>query len=279
MNRVLVTGAAGRLGTAMLALLAAEGVSVTAFDQAEIGGPAERKLTGDIADPAAVREAVRGCDAVVHLAAIPTPVPGMDEQVFGTNALGTFTVLNAAGQAGITRAVIASSNSIYGHAFSPHDELPHYLPLDADHPLDIADPYALSKQADEATARMVVRRYGMTVVALRYPFLGGFGDRLPEFAARWRAEPAQAASILWAYMEDRDASRAAWLAVTRPLSGYHMFQVAAPETLVDRPTEELLDEFLPSVPRRAAFPGRTVPVDLRPATELLGFEAAYLYEG
>jgi nucleoside-diphosphate-sugar epimerase len=277
-KRVLVTGAAGRLGRVVLARLADVGVATVGLDRVEATGtPADRVITGDVADPEVVRDALDGVHAVIHLAAIPTPTLGTPEQVFGGNSLATFAVLDAAGRAGIGRAVIASSQSIYGLAFSPEPLEPAYLPIDGAHPLQVADAYALSKQADEATAAMAARRYGMTVVALRYPMLGG-AERLREFAAIYRDDPSPGARPLWAYLDDRDAADAAWLSLTVPLRGYHMFLVAAPETLAAQPTDELLDRFYPRVPRRRAFVGREVPFDIGPAGRVLGHRATHLCE-
>jgi len=274
-KRVLVTGAAGRLGRVVLARLAGAGVATVGLDRVEATDTAaDRVVTGDGADPDVVRDALDGVDAVVHLAAIPAPTLDTPERVFGGNSLATFAVLDAAGRAGIRRAVIASSQSIYGLAFSPEPLDPAYVPIDEAHPLQIADPYALSKQADEATAVMVARRYGMTVVALRYPMLGG-QERLREIAASWRDDPARGARPLWAYLDDRDAAEAAWLSLSTPLDGYHMFQVAAPDTLAALPTTELLDAFYPNVPRRREFTGREVPFDIGPAARVLGHRAAY----
>jgi nucleoside-diphosphate-sugar epimerase len=278
MKRVLVTGAAGRLGRVVLDRLAAAGLATVGLDRVEAAGTAaDRVVTGDAGDPAVVRDALDGVDAVVHLAALASPNLGTPEQVFGGNSLATLAVLDAAGQAGVGRAVIASSQSIYGLAFSPERLEPAYLPIDEAHPLQVADPYALSKQADEATAAMAARRYGMTVVALRYPMLGG-QERLREIAAAWRDDPSLGARPLWAYLDDRDAAEAAWLSLSVPLRGYHMFQVAAPDTLAALPTAELLDMFFPRVPRRHAFTGREVPFDIGPAGRILGHRAAHLCE-
>ena len=62
-----------------------------------------------------------------------------------------------------------------------------------------------------------------------------------------------------------------------PLAGCHPIFVTAPDTLAPYPTEELLETFLPAVPRRAPLPGRTVPVDLTAARTLLGFTAEHAF--
>jgi nucleoside-diphosphate-sugar epimerase len=274
-NRVLVTGSSGALGRAVTAHLRAEGLDTVGLDRApgaDFFGP----VTPDL-----VRRALDGVDAVIHLAAIPAPSLGTPVEVFGGNSLATFTVLDAAAEAGVRRAVIASSLSVLGLAFAPKPPVdPAYLPIDEATPLQVADPYALGKQADEATGAMMARRHalgGLSVVALRFPRLGGVDDRLADTAAEWREDPAKGAREFWAYLDYRDAARAVRLGLDQP-AGYHLCQVAAPETLAARPTDELLDRFYPRVPRRRAFPGWSVPFDLRHAVEVLGFEAVHHYE-
>ena len=275
-ERILVTGAAGLVGRATLDLLRDEGVPVTALVLAEPDRPlpADRVVAGDAADPAVVDEALRDATAVIHLAAIPSPRHDPPERVFATNTAATFTVLDRAGRAGVRRAAIASSYAICGLPFAARPLTMPYLPIDADLPLQITDAYALSKRTDEETAAMARRRYDMTVVALRLPFVGTAADRLPAAAERYADRPETGAADVWSYLDARDAARAllAGLAPARP--GCHVVYVAAPETLAPYPTDDLLARFHPDVPR-PSFPGRAVPIDLAPARDLLGFTARH----
>ena len=276
--RVLVTGAAGLVGTAVLDLLAAADVPVTALALPPVPAlQADRIVPGDATDPAVVAAALQDATAVIHLAAIPRPGGDPDEVVFGHNTRATFTVLDQAGRAGVTNVAYASSYAICGLPFARKPLRLPYLPIDTRLPLQITDPYALSKRADEATAEMVALRYDLTVVGLRLPFVGTPADRLPELATRLRDHPETGAADVWSYLDARDAARALVAALSPAQPGPHVVYVAAPETLAARPTEWLLDTFHPGVPR-PYFPGRTVPIDLAPAADLLGFSAAHPFE-
>ncbi len=274
MGRVLVTGAAGLVGSATLELLAARGRTVTALVLTDPGRPlpADRVVVGDAADPGVVADALRGVDEVIHLAAIPTPLVDPGERVFAVNTAATFTVLDQAGQAGVRRAAIASSYAICGLPFAARPLAMPYLPIDTGLPLQITDPYALSKRVDEETAAMARRRYDMTVVALRLPFVGDAADRLPWAATRYAERPAEGAADVWSYLDVRDAARALLASLSPARPGFHVVYVAAPETLAPYPTEQLLDRFHRDVPR-PPFAGRTVPIALDPAKALLNFTA------
>jgi nucleoside-diphosphate-sugar epimerase len=279
MSHVLVTGAAGLVGSAVLQLLAAEGIAATALVQEPPAKPlpAVRTVVGDAREPAVVADALRGADAVIHLAAIPAPDRDPDHVVFAHNTQATFTVLDQAGRAGIGNAAFASSYAICGLPFARRELRMPYLPIDTALPLQITDPYALSKQADEATAAMVSRQYGMTVVAMRLPFVGTADARLAEAARRYAEHPKSGAADVWSYLDARDAARAMVAALDPAEPGNHVVYVAAPETLAPYPTEDLLDRFHPGVPR-PAFEGRTVPIDLTPARDLIGFAARHPWD-
>ncbi|MEU0569092.1 NAD(P)-dependent oxidoreductase [Nonomuraea sp. NPDC005983] len=275
-RRVLVTGAAGRIGRATLDLLGSHGIAASALVLEDPGGlPAETVVEGDATDPAAVGAALQGVDAVIHLAAIPTPERESAATVFATNTQATFTVLELAGRAGVRQVCVATSQAANGLAFAARDLHPAYVPVDLDLPSQSEDAYALSKQVDELTAATMARRHGMSVVALRLPYVGGFDERLRDFARRCAADPGLHARGLWAYLETRDAARACMLALDVPGPGVHPVLVAAPETLVPHPTEELMRRYHPTTELRSPLPGRTVPIDLSTATDLLGFIPLY----
>lgn len=273
-RHVLVTGSSGLIGTGVLAELRRRGIGSTSLNRREHPDlDTDRAVVGSAADPEVVAEAIEGADAVIHLAAAPTPDVDEDHVVFSGNVSGTYVTLEAAAAAGISRVVIASSINALGVRFSPHPVQPPYVPVDHLAPTQAADPYSLSKWVDEETARAAHRRHGLDIVALRYPLTGGFGDRLPDaFAGQWD-DPAEGAADLWAYLTTEDGARAAVDALQPREPGVHVAYVAAPTTCMPQDTIELLDAYLPDVPRTREFTGRQVPMDLEPARRVFGFSA------
>jgi len=127
---------------------------------------------GDLRDRDVVVTALAGVDAVVHAAAIPEPVSHLSHETFGNNVESTFHVLNLAGKAGIRRVVNISSASAFGFAWSARGVAPAEVPVTDGHPYVGDDVYGLSKQVGELTAATASRAWDMTVVSLRFPFIG-----------------------------------------------------------------------------------------------------------
>ncbi len=277
MTRILVTGAFGLIGSAVLDTLRANGIAISALSVVEPSEDVEvdRVFVGDAGDVDLVRLALADVDAVVHLAALPSPDHGTGVEVFAGNTRATFVVLDEAGKAGIRRAVIASSYSILGLPFAPRELHPPYFPLDDATPLQVEDPYALSKEVDEATARMVARRYGMDVVAMRFPFVCDDARRADRLS-RTLADPGMAAREAWAYLDVRDAAEATWRGLSASVTGMRSVFLAAPEILAPYPTEDLIRKYHADAEIRRPLPGRAVPIDVEPAQRLLGFTARHV---
>jgi nucleoside-diphosphate-sugar epimerase len=272
---ILVTGAAGLLGGALVSSLAADGLRVVAADRSRPPDglpPDVRWHRTELADPHAVAAlfATERIGQVVHLAAIRDPLRHRPEVVFSHNTSVTFGVLGAAAAHGVQRAVLASSGSAYGIFWSPQEVSPGYAPLDEDHPLRPADPYGLSKQTDEATAAMMHRAHGLSVVALRMPAVVT-GERLRRRVAGVAADPASAKRALWTYLHLDDAVAACRAALTVPGLGCEVIGVAAADTLSKLPTEELLCTYHPATELRRPIPGNAAVWSLDRAGRLLGW--------
>ena len=269
--RVLVTGAAGTLGREVVAHLTAHGWSVRAHDRTPPQHVAAAETAGgDLLDPEHARTVVTGMDAVVHAAALPSPASGTEQEVFSNNVMAAYQVLDAAGRAGVPRIVYVSSLSALGMAWSTRHRAPTEIPVTERHPYVAEDVYGLSKHLGELIAETVSRRWGSTVVSLRFPFLGT-GDRLRAHLRHVQSDPGLDRGALWAWLDTRDAARGIEAALTRPLTGHHLVNLVAPDTTARQPTRELLTRYHPSAPLDHAPDGFGTPYATRLATRLLGF--------
>jgi nucleoside-diphosphate-sugar epimerase len=270
--RVLITGGSGRLGTWVGRDLRDHGHEVVSVDRhfpatREVGIHYRQVQMDDLGQ---IIGAAVGCDALIHLAAIPAPYSHPDEVVFLNNVGATYNALQAAMTVGIERAIIASSCSAYGMAWARPTFPPRYVPLDEAHPFLAREPYALSKETDERTAEMFVRRCGMTVLAYRFHWIAAPGE------ARQRAtdpdeHPERDATNLWGYVDVRDAARACRVGLEAGVTGFHAFNIVANDTLRTEPTEQLVRSLLPTTELRGPLPGNASAWSNARAREVLGF--------
>ena len=180
---VVVTGAGGFIGSHVVEQLAAQGAHVRAMLRYTSRGQRgcldllPRSLLddvaitlGDVRDFDAVREVMRGADAVFHLAAL-IGIPYSYEhpqEVIDTNIIGTSNVLLAARESGrLERVVLTSTSEVYGSALR--------VPMDEDHPLQAQSPYSATKIAGDALGLSFHRSFGMPVTIVR-PF-NAYGPR------------------------------------------------------------------------------------------------------
>src|SRR4051812_18088136 len=128
MKKIVVTGGSGKAGRAVVRDLVEHGYDVLNVD---IAPPAERStpfLKIDLTDFGQTVEALKGADAVVHLAAIPAPGLMSDETTFSINVSSTYNIFSAATMLKLQRVVWASSETTLGLPFD--DPVPHYAPID-----------------------------------------------------------------------------------------------------------------------------------------------------
>lgn len=173
MEKILVTGADGFIGSHLVELLLAEGYSVRALSQYnsfnywgwldDIRHPRLEVVCGDVRDPNYCRHITRGCDTVLHLAAliaIPYSYTAPDSYV-DTNIRGTLNICQAARDEGVRRIVVTSTSEVYGTA--------QYVPIDEKHPRQPQSPYSATKIGADAIAKSFFNAFGLPVVIAR-PF-------------------------------------------------------------------------------------------------------------
>lgn len=168
--RVLVTGGIGSVGKAVLERLLQHGWDVRVIDRKpEFEMEGIDYQVGDITKYDDVRAQMRGCEAVVHLAAIPNPMFVPAPELFHINVTGTYNVYEAAADEGIRRIVQASSINAFGCFWGNRDIYPDYFPLDEEHPTGTTDVYSFSKEVVEDIGDYYWRRKGISGVSLRFP--------------------------------------------------------------------------------------------------------------
>lgn len=246
--KILVTGVAGKVGRAVARDLLDHGHEVRALDRSALPEdlrPRVETVFADLTDRLEIFRAAQNCDAIAHLAAIPSPLRD-GEALFPVNVTGTQNIFAAAEANGIKRVAIASSCSAYGFAFAENEFDPHYLPIDEAHPLEPQDLYGLSKQLNELTAQTYARR-GLTTICLRYPLV----IKLDEQHTQWRKRHLQWAferrsNDFWAYIALDDVAQAFRLALEKPLEGFHALIVTARDSFGKGDIREAVARFYPA---------------------------------
>ncbi|AEE44343.1 NAD-dependent epimerase/dehydratase family protein [Cellulomonas fimi] len=279
MTRVVVTGGSGKLGRAVVADLAAHGYEVVNVDVAPPppGQPALFTRV-DLTDLGQVTEALtgiddryQGVDAVVHLAAIPAPGLIPSGATFANNVVATHHVFSAARRAGIRNVVWASSETVLG---LPFDTPPPYAPVDEEYPVRPESTYSLGKAVEEEMARHFTRWDPQAkLIGLRFSNVMVDEDyrEFPRFTAegrRWN---------LWGYIDARDGAQAVRLALESDLTGFEAFIIAAPDTVLDAPSADLLAEHFPDVPLARPVEGRETLLSIDKARRLLGYEPTHTW--
>jgi uronate dehydrogenase len=188
LGRVLLTGAAGRIGSHLRAPLreAVEELRLSDIAPLEAQAPNESVHPADLADFDAVRAAAEGADAIVHLGGVPTEAPF--EELAPANLHGTFHVFEAARLAGVERVVFASSNHATGF-YPPEHRLIGTEPVRPD------SLYGVTKAYGEALGRLYHDKFGIRVACLR---IGSFQERPrePRMLSTWLSVPDTARLVL-----------------------------------------------------------------------------------
>jgi UDP-glucose 4-epimerase len=275
--RLLLTGARGGIGRFLSGELPRHGYDVRGIDVSDADGN-EADIVADVRDFAAVREAMRGIDVVVHAGAIPND-RGDGQLIMETNVQGTWNVLQAAAEEGVGRVVYFSSINAQGSVKGMRPT--EYLPIDDDYPHHPMTPYQLSKHLTEEMCRSFSERYGMITLCLRptwvtYPETyrdEAFGT--PDFAETWR-------DTLWSYVDVRDVADAVLRSLRLDGTLHDAFLLAASDTSVAEPTRPILEREHADTPWRgvppeqyfAHDPHRTL-IDTSHAREVLGWTARH----
>ena len=287
MTQIVVTGGSGKAGRAVVRDLVDHGYDVVNVDVVAASPGVAPFLRADLTDLGETIEALRGADAVVHLAAIPAPRIRTVERTFEINILSTYNVFSAAAQLGLDRVVWASSETVLGLPFGTrharnlldpaavpgHHPEPDYVPIDEEHPLRPHSSYSLSKVNAEEMARQFARWSNIAFVGLRFSAIREPAE-YQSFPEAW-ADPHLGEWNVWGYVDARDVAQACRLGLSADLTGAEVFIIAAGDTVIDRPNSEILAECFPSVELRPGTGEFDTLLSIDKARRVLGYAPRY----
>jgi nucleoside-diphosphate-sugar epimerase len=281
LGRICVTGATGKAGLATVLHLREHGHEVVATDIALSGDDvAAGVLAADLTDYGQATEVLRGIDAVVHLANIPAPGRSTPAVTFHANVAMNFNIFHAAAALGLSKVVWASSETTLGLPFGHGPEQSpgapgelRYAPVDEDHFPYPATTYALSKVTSETIAEQISRWSGIPFVGLRISNIMEPHD-YRRFPSYW-PDPHSRKWNVWGYVDVRDVAAACRLGLEAEVTGSQNVIIAAADTVMNRPSRDLLAEVFPDVPltREVAEFGSLLAIDR--AKQVIGYEPGH----
>lgn len=266
--RIVVTGGSGKAGRWAVRELREQGHDVLNVDLVHDGSAHGLCVVAELTDLGQCHDVIAGADAIVHLAAIPAPEMRPAGETFRTNALSTYNVFSAAEVHRPRRVVWASSETVLGLPFTASP--PSHVPVDETMEPRPESSYALSKLLGEEMARQFSRRTAIPFVGLRISNI----MQPPDYAAfpGYWADAKLRAWNLWGYVDVRDVAQAIRRALEADVSGAHVFIVAAADTVMTRPSAELMAEVFPDVPLRRPLEGHETLLSIERARHVLGYE-------
>jgi nucleoside-diphosphate-sugar epimerase len=249
--KIVVTGGSGKAGRAVVRDLLEHGHTVLNVDLVPPREPAPGStfLPADLTDYGQTLEAlsgagvVSGMEAVVHLAALPSPTVATPDVVFRTNVTSTHTVFSAAARLALQRIVWASSETTLG---LPFERPPDYAPIDEQHELRPESSYALSKVLGEEMARQFARWSGIPIIGLRFSNIMERAD-YDLFPSYWD-DPLIRKWNLWSYVDQSHVAESVRRSLAADVRGADVFIIAAADTVMRRPSRELMAEVFAGVP-------------------------------
>ncbi len=270
---IAVTGGIGRLGQVVIRQLLAQGFRIRSLDRVKPAQPMGfeqkvRQLEVDLNNLDALIEGLRGCQAVIHLAAFPGPQGQPPGVVYQNNTMSSYNVLYAASSLGIRHVSLASSINALGCIGVQVSRI-EYLPVDEHHPTFNQDDYSLSKVVMEIQADSFARRFpDMTISSLR---LHALPDEPPELQHTLDDVDTPAARNLWGWTLISEAARAHMLSIQASFTGHEVFFITSQQTTSSIPSLELARHAYPGVPIRGDLSGHKSLFDCSKAERLLGW--------
>lgn len=274
--KIAITGAKGNVGQAVVKHCAEKGYKTVQIDLTEFENDntpnSETRVADTAGDYDSVVAAFRGCDAIIHLAAIPNPVNRKDSVVHANNVNSAFNGFRAAGELGIKRVCYASSVNAIGLAYSNQPLKFPYFPIDEDYTFSPTDAYALAKAESELQAKAFVNWYpGMKIACMRFHEVSARQQVYDHHARDWEGAGVKQ---LWGWVSPEATARACVAALEKwdNYEGMEVFNVHAPTTAQDIPSADLLKKYYPDVPIKGDLSGNQGLWSTEKTQRILGWE-------
>ncbi|SDZ61220.1 Nucleoside-diphosphate-sugar epimerase [Jannaschia faecimaris] len=282
--RIFFTGGSGKARQHVIPYLLERGHRVVNADRVPLDLPGVDNLRVELTESGQVFNALTALagldelnlatvpryDAIVHFAALPRILIEPDCETYRVNVLSTYNVLEAAAKLGIPKVIFASSETTYGICFAQGEMRPDYLPVDEEHPTVPQDSYAMSKVANEVTARSFQARTGADVYGLRINNVIEPHEYARDFPS-YLNDPALRRRNIFAYIDARDLGQMVERCLQKDGLGYQIFNVANPDLSVGISNAEVLHRFYPDVPLKREMAETETFYAIDKARELLGF--------
>ena len=254
--KIIVTGAAGTIGTAVADHLAASGFSVTGIDRVFKAGRAYPLQIANLLVRETAYDLFAGADAIVHLANHPSPFGRDAQTIINENVAMNTHVFQAAVELGVPKVVFASTIQVMtgerrGKAGPVRPSSLAYLPHDSDSPAVPENPYALSKHLSELMLSYHARNHSLNAIAIRFPFV--YNQRWPVGGVERKLQHYRLDEA-FSFLDIDDAATLVEAVLKAELSGFRVYFPASPQNFLNRPAGELAREYFPEIPLK-------VPVD------------------
>ncbi len=247
--RILVTGAAGRLGRVVAARFHERGHDVLATDVVDHPNTPYRFEQADLLDHERTLELLADIDVVAHIGNLPGIGPAPPQTVFNHNVSINQNVFQGAAERGVERIVFASTLQLIGSHVDDRTVTvapkPPLFPLSGSTTPDPSNVYALSKTVSEVMLRYYAERCGVHGIALRFPLLHHDEDR---YFVRAGAETSIDVFEGFTGLTYTDAADLFLAVVDRELTGYRVFMAGAAHRHLDHTVAELIERFYPDTP-------------------------------
>jgi len=282
--RILFTGGSGKAGRHVIGYLLERGHRVLNADRVPLDCDGVDNLKVELTDSGQVFNALTALagfdeldlpkpprfDAVVHFAALPRILIEPDNETYRVNVMATYNVIEAAVKLSIPKIIFASSETTYGVCFAQGEVRPSYLPVDEEHPTVPHDSYAMSKVANEVTARSFQARSGFDIYGLRINNV----IEPQEYAGKFPAfmdNPDLRRRNIFAYIDARDLGQMVERCLLTDGLGYEVFNVANDDLSVSLSNAEVRARYYAGVPVKREMGETETFYAIDKAKRLLGF--------